>query len=284
MADWTLTKQSGAGAYHATVTAHASSANTKGDYVQLAASTGAAGFYLLLRNASATALQFLVDIATGAESSETVVLANVHFSQGGAGRAAALFVYVPLRIAAASRLSVRCQCSVAASTLDVALYTVSARNDLPVFGRATTYGAETADSGGTQVDPGATADTEGASSELSASTTNDMAYALLCFGNQANTADTDSHLLVDVVTGASLNVEALTNLPLHASAALDGKFPPAYGLPLVIASGTRLGVRAQCSTNNAADRLFDVVMIGFDQPETSASGTARRPRARGHGV
>lgn len=281
MADWTLTKQTGAGTYLETIAAHATNAHEKGDYVELAASAGAAGFYLVFGWPSAANLQFLIDIATGGAGVESVVLANFYFSIGGGARDCAHIVYIPLRIAASSRISARCQCNVAAATIDLRLYTMSALNALPVYGRATTYGADTGDSGGTQVDPGGTVDTKGAYSPVSASLTNAIEYALLCFGNQSNSAETTGDFLIDVATGAE-GVESVqqADLPLAVSAGIDAKTPVAWGFPIAIASSTRLAVRAQCSNNNATDRLFDVVVIGFDQQESSG-GTGGGPLVGG---
>jgi hypothetical protein len=181
-------------------------------------------------------------------------------------------VYIPLRIAAASRIAARCQSSVASATINIALYALTDNAGLAVYGRATTYGASTADSGGVSVDPGATPDTKGSPSEITASCTNAVNYAVLCFGNQDNTAETEGTFLVDLRTGADPGTTVQADLPLYDSAALDIKMPAAYGFPVEISSSTRIAVAAQCSMNNATDRLFDVVVIGFDQLEDVGGG------------
>ena len=97
-------------------------ANTKGSYVQIVASTTAdiAGFSLYIDSqgtstGSVGPITWLVDVAVGASGSEVVILPNL-FVIGAAGAGfsvtyAPVISYLPLQIPAASRIAVRAACS-----------------------------------------------------------------------------------------------------------------------------------------------------------------------------
>lgn len=91
-----------------------SSAHTKGAFSQIIGSTPADASFLFIQvyniNASATNTAVLLDIATGASGSETVVASNI--AVGGAAAAAGLiglFVGFPIKIPSGTRLSARIQ-------------------------------------------------------------------------------------------------------------------------------------------------------------------------------
>jgi len=96
--------------------------NTKGSYVELTDSTSAdiAGFWLLINTANASANRYLIDIATGAATSEVVLVPDV-YSQPGTLGAGDQVVFIPLNITSGTRVSARCQCNGASGTVNVAV-------------------------------------------------------------------------------------------------------------------------------------------------------------------
>ncbi|MBC7294469.1 MAG: hypothetical protein H5T84_10300, partial [Thermoleophilia bacterium] len=251
------------------VTADAA-ANTKGAWVELVASTGITcnelALYLLKISAAAN---FLIDIGTGGAGAETVVLSNLHMSEGGPGRGGSV-IALPITIPSGTRIAARCQASVGGSTCTL----MGIINNNLSYGSPawTTYGANTGTSRGTQIDPGATVDTKGAWVELTASSIAAKRIALL-LGNQANATDGTSDFLIDIGTGgAGSEVVQIANIPMKALTTDDNKIPHMHIFPLTISGGTRIAVRAQSSTSDAADRLFDVVLLLSDVTEPSGGG------------
>lgn len=205
---------------------------------------------------------FLVDIAIGAASSETIIAANLLFT-GGTGDFATQFVF-PVFIPAGTRLSARCQATTASRTLRCAITLIS-QGFLPSgpLSTITTYGANTSDSGGVQVDPGGSVDTKGSYSEITASLTFDINWLVIAMGIQNNTVRTSSRFLVDVSVGANLSEQVvIPNQFLVCASTGDCLLPGTICLPCSIPAGSRVAVRASCNLNDAADRLFDVVLYG----------------------
>lgn len=251
----------------ATVTA-GGTANTKGSYAQIVASCpfDAAGFYLHFGGGNTGTHDTLWDIAVGAAGSEQIILADFQVSVSGF-TSAKTQVFVPLRIKAGERIAVRLQSTTASATLGIGIQLVAGDFFSEVgLGRATTYGAVTADSGGTQVDSGATAHTKGAWTEIVASLTNPIRYMIVCVGSRANGVyDTSGAALHDIGVGAAASEQVLVD-DLHTVvvSVMDLHDPGAFGRPVSVAAGQRLSARAQTGVTDANDRLRDIVIIGFD--------------------
>lgn len=247
------------------------SANTKGAWQQITAATDKDwdGFHVQVLVGQGT-LDVLIDIGIGAAASEQVILENVLISSpnvgAGDGYTAAHF-YVPLPVKAGTRVAGRYQTSSTTNDEVFVLLEGAAGDSFSALslGRATTYGASTADSGGTSVDCGGSINTKGAWSQLSAAIANPIRHALVCFGNQANNARTNVSFLVDVGVGAAAaEVVVVPNMYVRARQFDDLLVPPFAERSMTAQSGQRLAARAQCQTADATDRLVDVVVIGFD--------------------
>lgn len=247
------------------------SANTKGSWQQIVAATDKDwdGFKVQILVGQGT-LDVLVDLAIGAAASEQVILENVLVSSpnigSGDGYTAAHF-YCPLPIKAGTRVAGRYQTSSTTNDEVFVILEGCPGTWLSTLGltRATTYGAATADSGGTSVDSGAVANTKGSWAQLSAAITNPMRYAVVCVGNQANAARTNTSFLVDLGIGAAASeVVAVPNLYYRARQFDDLIVPPFTDVPLSVGVGQRLVARCQSQITDATDRLLDVVVIGFD--------------------
>jgi len=251
-----------------TVTA-SGTANTKGSYAQLVASTARESAWLMVMLAGpGAAIDNLIDIAVGAAASEVVIASNL-YSGGGDGTAnQGSYYMLPISVPVATRIAARSQSSTVSNALEVALLLGSGSwKHTPPFGRLTTYGADTADSGGTQVDPGATAHTKGAYAQLVASSTNPVKALTLAIGNKLNSVRTNAVWLVDVAIGAAGSEQVIvSNIMLDCNASNDLVAPQVMGpIPVPeIPAGTRIAVRAQCSITDATDRLFDAIIYGLD--------------------
>ena len=204
----------------------------------------------------------LVDLAVGASTSEQDIISNVLFTRKSFRSS---FFYAPIHIPAGSRVTARQQNS---GTVDLDVQVLLWPKTFSVsspLGRVTTYGANTADSGGIQVDTGETSNTEGAYAEISASTTNNMSAMCICIGNQNDFSRSSVRYLMDVSVGSGTSEQVIfDNIPIEQSSSSDSFTPDFLGpYPVNIPSGTRLAVRAQSSTTSI-NRLFDVIIYGAD--------------------
>lgn len=275
MGDWSILEGGrietvGANAANSTGTSVTASAtaNTKGSYSQLTASTPAdAAAITVLVNGPNSAADYLVDIAVGAASSEQVICSNLTASSGtGAVTRGATYTF-PIPIPAGTRIAARAQSTTASAVIRPLVilheHTLMTTESL---GRAADYGSATGDSGGTSIDPGGTANTKGSWTQITASTTNPMMGFILAFGNQINTARTQGTFLFDVgIGGAGSEQVILADYFMAISAVDDAPDPIAsVFIPCNVPAGTRLAVRAQSSVTDATDRLVDVIIYGVD--------------------
>lgn len=248
----------------ATVTA-AGSTNTKGTPAQLIASTpfDAHGLIVTIRQITGTS-RYLLDIMTGANTAELVLVGDIHTSN--AVSVCSNF-YIPIAVAAGTRISARSQADTASLTMRLGISLMQYSLLGPVsFSRSTTYGSNTATSGGTSVDPGGTAHTKGAWAPLSTSTTNDIKSLMLMIGSGNNAAMTSAEVLLDVGIGASGQEKVIIDdLYIRLQGTATNITPAVLGPFLCnIPAGTRLSVRTQCGITDTTDRLIDVVAYGLD--------------------
>jgi hypothetical protein len=244
--------------------AAAGTAHVKGSWVELFAATAFDADRMVVSlhtMEEAGVVTALVDLAVGGAGSEVVVVENLLVS---AGVQTVGVVDLPLHIPAGSRVAARAQ----ASTISVSTH-VTARimgggwGTPPPAHRVVTYGAVTADSGGTEVDPGGTAHTKGAWAQLAASTTAAHTGLMLGVGHRGNSALRNEEFLVDVGVGAPGSEQIVLAdwaVALAAVETLVPQFSPV--IPASIPAGSRLAVRAQCNDIDAADRLLDYVLYG----------------------
>ncbi|WP_433329975.1 hypothetical protein [Spirillospora sp. CA-294931] len=277
MPDWPLSGGSGTETGGITVAAStgaavaaAATTNTKGAWVELIAATARDAVGLLVnagRGHTATA-DFLVDLAVGAAGAEQVLVPNLTAGNGtnllGPGA-----VFIPIAVPAGTRISARCQSTVASaiSRLQVIAVYGTWSSSVP-HGVCTAYGANTADSGGVTVDPGAVANTKGAWSQIVASTSRPCRAVIIGIGNQANSArSVNTDWLLDIALGgAGAETSIISDLHIECSTVDDIATPQWVGsLPIDIPAGTRLAARSQASAvTDANDRLFDVIIYGLD--------------------
>ena len=172
----------------------------------------------------------------------------------------------PVHIPAGTRISARQQGKAGSSITYIEIYCLGSNNylSIPQQSKITTYGADESDSGGVSIDPGGTANTLGAYSEITASCGNIKSF-FFAVGQQVNTARTDAYFHLDISVGAAgSEVVVLPGYTLLADSGLDMVSPvwsPIF--PISIPAGTRISARASCSINDATDRLIDLIVYGI---------------------
>jgi hypothetical protein len=249
-------------------------ANTKGAYAAFVASTpyDCSRLFLMVRGTAAANRFFLFDLAIGAAGAETVVVANIAVGDG-ADFVIGAFVEINVDIPMGSRVSMRCQ-SVTASTV-AAVALMLENRALGALTAPVTYGANTAASRGTQIDPGAVISTKGAYVEFSASTTARIDAVMLCATVNAQAAAIASGTVwsVDVATGGSgSETVVIPNLLYIANSPDDKVSPGLIRIPVSIPAATRLAVRCDCNRNTATERLLCLTVIGMQEPAASGGG------------
>lgn len=272
MPDWSLRggggRQEEAGADtsdSSAVTITTGAANTKSSYVQLIASTAFDSYWMNLSwYGDPNNAHFLFDIAVGAAASEQDIVENIIHSGRGAHMSGQ--ISFPLYVASGSRLSARAQSIDGSEDIDIQARIFGKPFDSAApLGRMTTYGAVTADSGGTQVDPGASGNTKGSYSQIDAAIANSIKMMFIGIGNQGNDARGSIDSLLDIAVGAGgSEQDILDNMIIPQSAVTDVYLSILGPFPVNIPAGSRLAARAQSNSTDASDRLFDVVIYGLD--------------------
>lgn len=245
-----------------TVTAN-SSAHTKGSYSQIIASTSANASFLFVQvsgiGAAATNTAVLLDIATGASGSETVIASNI--AVGGAAAAAGLsglFVGFPIKIASGTRIAARIQGVVTGgetavltlNTIDAGDY-ATAPTSVDVIGgdTATSQGASFSGSSGTWVQ--ATASTSQAY----------RAVGLVCSTHDADSGN-NLNISFEVGVGASGSEVSFgaTRFTLDNSERSSSVAPFAYLFGRNIPAASRLAVKHNIASSPGK---YGFVLIGI---------------------
>lgn len=267
--DWQRVENAGAvtAASKGTTVTAAGSTNTKGSYAQLIAATAfpAQKLVLMFDTPSNSARDFLVDIAIGAGGSETIIISNLLVSTPNDTTFMGGSFTFDIRIPAGTRLSARCQCTSSSSTLRAsALLFAHGFGNPGTLSIVDTYGVNSSGaSAGTTIDPGGTINTKGSYVQLTAAVARPTRWLTIVTGSLLNTVATTCSWLVDVAVGAAASeVVILPNIAYFLGSSVDGIEPQTYRFPVNVPSGTRLAVRAQCSINDATDRLFAVSLLG----------------------
>lgn len=244
----------------------------KSSYSEITPSTpwDADGFYLffgpdLLGTNTQT---FRIDIAAGGAGNEIPIIWDIPMiARRGAGNVA----FFPINVPAGTRLTARCATyqeaanprgATVALTLMPRTYTASNMNRNNI---AVTYGFDANVIFGSDIDPGGTANTYGAYTQITASTAHPIRQ-LIMFCNQHNNASTSAaKFRLQLAVGANGSEQTLIpDIALGNLTGSDGIVPTVVGpIPVKIPSETRVAVRAMCNITSVVDRHFDFSMIGI---------------------
>lgn len=250
----------------------ASSTFTKGPWTQLVASATIDSTWIMvyLQTMIGVSGTIAVDIGIGGSGSEQAIITNLLASSTAAVGMRFLF---PVAIKAGTRIVAR-ESSGSASDRTVIGVTTFADTygSVGVGSGVDTYGAIATTNLGTAVDPGGTANTKGAYIQLSASLTSDISGFLLLFDAQAQLSGSVGGVswLIDLAVGAAGSEKIILPNLFVMGVMNTGAFSEILHsvipyIPLQIRTGTRLAIRAQCSTNTSPDRIFGVTFYGIRQ-------------------
>lgn len=253
-----------AGSSGALVATASATVSTKGAWTQMLAATAIESSWMTvhLSALSATA-RYLVDIGIGAAGAEQTVIANIPVN--GNSTNASLMISLPLAIPPGVRVAYRCQCSVASGTLRAqVVLSQGGMNQAPPLGRATTWGPSLGTTRGALVDSGATANTKGAWSQITATTEHSIRWLCVCFMHAAITV-AGIHVLTDIGIGAA-GAEGIVvpDLFMYYTTSAETVLTGAICIPVNIPAGVRIAARMQANITNATatDTQFDVILIG----------------------
>lgn len=232
--------------------------HSPGAWVEVDASLSAAADGVTIHidsnvNSGATDTSTLLEIGTGAASSETVwATVAIGYSQRS-------LYHVPGRIASGTRVAARLRSAVASKAVS-GIGFMFQQALTPGLGAPVTLGADTATSRGAALTaPGAT-NTKGAWTQLSASTPSDI--EALAFSAQGNglTTMANGGLLLDIgIGGAGSETVLIGDIWLAADTAefYTVRGPSTYQVS--IPAGSRVAARYQCSNLNNA---VDLILVG----------------------
>lgn len=246
------------------------STHTKSAYTQILAATGFQydGIFVTLRP-NVVDIDFLVDIAVGGAGSEKVIASDIAVSSRSNAVSSAMGTYVvflPIRVPSGSRLALRYQASATtASALVVGLQGVAGDAKMRAGYRKAVGLADLTTSRGITVDPGATLATEGAYSQLVASSSVRAVGIIFTFGSAGDGAKSTTNITMDIAYGAAASEKIiLTDILLCLSSATNTPLPRMTGpYPVDIPAASRIAARAMPSVSiaTASQRRFDLCAI-----------------------
>lgn len=244
-----------------TVTGSAT-ANVKGAWTELVASSGQTSVLVLsvrVSSAAASDTAVLIDIGVGPAGSEVVVCPNIDMG----GRNGIFTLFLPLALAAGTRVSARLQSTVVSKTVELQAFGLGGGMVPPEgFRRAVTYGADTATSAGTPLTAAAATNVKSAWTELVASSTDPIKMLVPFPSKPAGAANSGANGLIDIGVGpAGSEVVILSNLRFESySSEVFATVHP--WVPCQIPVGSRLAARYQ-ATSTAAQTNPRLTVVTF---------------------
>lgn len=244
------------------------SANTKGSYSSLGATSFAfEGFTVYFLNNVSTA-DFMIDIAVGSVGNETILIQDLYVSCRKATNFASVEIYIPVHVLHNQFMQVRCAASSASASAQIIIVGHSANpGGYPGFARAVPL-FTAATSRGVAVDCGGTANTKGSWTEIIASTPvaiDALLCVIGCNGNVART--TQMNCIYDIgVGGSGSEYVLIPDLHMVWDANSDGPINVIHGpMACRLPSGTRLAARSSCNNpaSDVAGRVFDIAPLGL---------------------
>lgn len=244
-----------------TTVAGSASANTKGSFVELIASTAFDASWVIVQiNSMNSFSRFLIDIAIGS-ATEQVIIPNLYVA-GRAGDGGGPFLF-PLFVPRGSRLSARLQDAGGSGAADIAVTLIAANTILGSqgVGSVVAYGVKEF-TNGTNIDPGGTANTDSAWVELTAATARDHHWFALATKCGDNSIAADTKWRVSLGIGASTEAVLVPDLHFSADASTEYPVNAVVCFPLFVPKGSRLSAKARSSVTGDGDRDVDVVLYG----------------------
>lgn len=246
-------------------TLSSTTANTKGSYVQLVSSTTRDTDYMIVNiiNFPSTGDTQAIDIAVGGSGSEQVVIANLLASSHTND---VVSYKIPFSIPAGTRVSARMQSATLNDSVAINIILCAGNMEFVPYLTCDTYGFSSTTSLGTAIDPGGSTNTKGSYVQLTASTTRDHYGLAFAIDDQNVAIANTANWLFDIAVGVAASEQVvIPNLCLSSTGATTNLSPPNSNgiIPIQIPAGSRLSVRAQCTTATLALRVFGITLYGF---------------------
>lgn len=244
------------------VTVGGASANTKGVWNEIIASTVDDYSYLVVTGQGVVSNRVLADVAIGAIGSEIVIINNLETFRQGASRGGNISYMLPVKVPKGSRISMRGQRpEVGSQTVSFSVHGISGRATTSLV---ETYGVVPSLTLGTEIDPGATANTKGSWVEVTAATGINLQKLIIRMSAGANSALSGYNFLFDVAIGAMASEQIIIQDMVMSSISADDQISPEiFYMPCSVPAGSRLSVRAQCSGTDVLDRIFYAFLYGL---------------------
>jgi len=250
-------------------TAVDNSGNTKGTWADLGAVTSFAyeAITVCIGFASNGDNNFMCDIGVSDGSNRYVLAADLYFAGDRLGNEQDFSIYIPVHVATGAQLSFRLSSSVAFGDADcVVIGHGSGLGGAPGFSRCVALFTP-ASSRGIAIDPGATANTKGAWTQMTSSCPEDIGAMFGFIGYNGDIGRAASATaLIDIGIGAASSEYVLyPNAGLSWGINKDGP-SNCPRIPLFacnVSKTTRIAARGACSLNTAGDRTFDLALYGL---------------------
>lgn len=261
-----LNNASNAAASNGVTLTPSGSANTKGSWTELIASTSGDTACITIQAFSVnTASEFLFDIGLDVGGTVEIIVPDL-FCSTETATSFHLFSYtIFTNIPAGSRVMARCQSDQTASTMRIALQThAPGAAGIGGLGRHEACGVNTANTGLTTLAVGATPHTDTAFSagQLIASTSFDYRHLNVCIAHIKNSAASTATWLVDIGVGASGSESVIWSDILAVSGTGSDMACTTVNAAKDIPAGSRIAARARCAIGTATDREIMVALWG----------------------
>lgn len=247
-------------------------ANTKGSYTQIIASTAADATWidvsLCIPQSSSGTGGYGVDVAVGAAGSEKIIVNNVVLLNVTSTGVVNHFAF-PISIPAGTAISARSQSATATDggpSIQITLFD-GAMTMMEGCAGVDSVGFLTASSEGTLLDPGTVANTKGSYAQLTASSSRDYLGFMIGFDNHGGGGVNPNAQLIDIAVGAAGSEKVIVpNIIQRMSNAGNSNMVSNCGPFFVpIPAGTAISARSQCSSTVSPERLIGVTLYGFYQ-------------------
>lgn len=245
----------------------AATAGTKGAWTQVLASTSFDCDAIMVGIGwISTGRICLFDIGVGASGSESAIITDLPAESGSALTTNFYIYYLPANIAQGSRISARANIS-GTGTRNTAVWVQPLKhNFIAPFELQRTVSIGTASTPAmTNIDPGATANTKGAYTQLVASLASDIRAIQIVTG-KTSTPATSTDWKVDFAIGAS-GSEQIIVPDYYVSQPTTTSFIPqpvvSPIIPMSIPAGTRVAARCASANITAGGRTLDVALMGY---------------------
>ncbi len=223
-------------------------ANTKGNWAQLTASTAndACMIVVLVEDDNGGAINYSIDIGVGAGGSEKILVADLMISTNANSQPVSNFYMLPVQIPSGTRVAARTQASGASqAAINVAVYIADgAFTQLEGAAGVDTIGFTAATTSGTAVTSGNAV--KGSYAQLSASTAKDYVGLMFAMDYQGSSVIHNQSWLADIAVGAggSENI-IIPNYYMRSNT--QSIFNPSTSeyFPIQIPSGTAISARLQ---------------------------------------